>query len=353
MGKFGDQFRKAREAKKISLDDVSNVTKISSRMLKAIEEENFEQLPGGIFNKGFIRSYAKHLGLNHEEAVNGYLECMQREELEAQKAWMQESSPAKPAAKKNGDTPNEELPGLHLPRAEHVRPPKQKYLDSGERGGLPWPLITVATLVVVLAVILWIRHSHRLPSTPVKAIPQQSQSQPPIVPASAIAPSASGAHPAASTPTPLQSAKLTPASPTPVLPNSSPVKPTILYAAQAAARFPAPDTNTKAAPAPANTPSAALATKPLILVIRAEENSWISVTADGQPVLRETLIAPAHTSVRASREINVRVGNAAGVSFIWNGSELPAQGAESEVKTLVFNAEGLHEVAPAPAAQNQ
>jgi hypothetical protein len=48
----------------------------------------------------------------------------------------------------------------------------------------------------------------------------------------------------------------------------------------------------------------------------------------------------------------IRVGNAAGVTFSWNGQEIPAQGAEAEVKTLVFDANGVR-VLPAPApAQN-
>ena len=78
MGEFGDKFRKAREKKELSLDDVSNVTKIGSRMLRAIEEEHFDDLPGGVFNKGFIRAYAKHLGLDAEDAVSDYLACLDR-----------------------------------------------------------------------------------------------------------------------------------------------------------------------------------------------------------------------------------------------------------------------------------
>jgi hypothetical protein len=79
------------------------------------------------------------------------------------------------------------------------------------------------------------------------------------------------------------------------------------------------------------------------LVIRANENSWISVTSDGQLVTQETLIAPAQTTVRGSREISVRVGNAAGVSFLLNGKEVRAQGAEAEVKNFVFDANGLRD----------
>jgi hypothetical protein len=55
----------------------------------------------------------------------------------------------------------------------------------------------------------------------------------------------------------------------------------------------------------------------------------------------ETLIAPAHTSVRATRDVVVKVGNAAGVSFLLNGNEFPAQGNVGEVKTYVFDASGI------------
>ena len=63
--------------------------------------------------------------------------------------------------------------------------------------------------------------------------------------------------------------------------------------------------------------------------------------ADGKPVAQETLIAPAHTSVRARREIVVKTRNAAGVSFLLNGREIPAQGNEGEVKTYVFDETGV------------
>ena len=59
----------------VSLDDIADGTKIGTRLLRALEEEHFELLPGGIFNKGFVRAYAKYLGLNEEEAVSDYLEA--------------------------------------------------------------------------------------------------------------------------------------------------------------------------------------------------------------------------------------------------------------------------------------
>src|SRR6266567_3952513 len=53
----------------------------------SIEQEHFDQLPGGIFNKGFIRAYAKHLGLNDEEAVTDYLACLRQAQIDAHEVW--------------------------------------------------------------------------------------------------------------------------------------------------------------------------------------------------------------------------------------------------------------------------
>ena len=90
----------------------------------------------------------------------------------------------------------------------------------------------------------------------------------------------------------------------------------------------------------------------MTLVIRASETSWISVQADGQTVSQETLIAPAHASVRANREIVAKIGNAAGVTFLWNGQEIPANGAEAEVKTFIFDANGIRVLPTTQPAPN-
>ncbi len=73
MGVFGEKLRKQREQQGIELDAISYTTKISTRMLRALEDEHFDQLPGGVFNKGFVRAYARQVGLNEEEAIADYL----------------------------------------------------------------------------------------------------------------------------------------------------------------------------------------------------------------------------------------------------------------------------------------
>ena len=69
MESFGARLKREREQRKITLDEIAVATKIATRFLVAIEEDQFDQLPGGIFNKGFVRAYARHLGLDENQTI--------------------------------------------------------------------------------------------------------------------------------------------------------------------------------------------------------------------------------------------------------------------------------------------
>src|SRR5207248_4906116 len=69
MGVFGDRLRREREARGVTLGEISESTKISSGFLRALEQEDFERLPGGIFNRGFVRAYCKFLGIDEDAMV--------------------------------------------------------------------------------------------------------------------------------------------------------------------------------------------------------------------------------------------------------------------------------------------
>jgi cytoskeleton protein RodZ len=79
----------------------------------------------------------------------------------------------------------------------------------------------------------------------------------------------------------------------------------------------------------------------LTLVITVRQDAWMSVIADGLPVLSETLVAPTERSVEAHSHIVVRAGNIGAVDFSFNGNSLPTQGGYGEAKTLSFDAHGL------------
>ena|SRR3989442_1285366 len=72
MANLGASFKQARESKGISLDKIAAETRISTRFLQAIEDEEFNLLPGGIFNRGFVRTYAEKLGLDPVQALADY-----------------------------------------------------------------------------------------------------------------------------------------------------------------------------------------------------------------------------------------------------------------------------------------
>lgn len=73
MANFGEALRKERESRGIALDTVSGATKISLRHLNAVESDNFDQLPGGLFNKNIVRNYARTLGLDENEWVDRFM----------------------------------------------------------------------------------------------------------------------------------------------------------------------------------------------------------------------------------------------------------------------------------------
>lgn len=71
-GTFGESLRREREMRGVTLEEISAATRIAIRFLQAIENEAWEQLPGGVFNRGFVRAVARYLGLDEENIVAEY-----------------------------------------------------------------------------------------------------------------------------------------------------------------------------------------------------------------------------------------------------------------------------------------
>jgi len=126
---FGAKLRQQREQRGVSLDEISNTTKISTRMLQALEEDHFEQLPGGIFNKGFIRAYARVVGMDEDEVIADYLAAI---------------SPPDPEAKA---APEQRAPDL---RISEVKQPTSH---------LPWEVFAVVLLIAAIGFAGWGLHS--------------------------------------------------------------------------------------------------------------------------------------------------------------------------------------------------
>ncbi len=77
---LGEEIRRQREMRQISIREISDRTKISSRFLEAIEKNEFEALPAPVFTRGFIREYARELGLDPDDLVDRYMQHVKADE---------------------------------------------------------------------------------------------------------------------------------------------------------------------------------------------------------------------------------------------------------------------------------
>jgi cytoskeleton protein RodZ len=77
---LGEKLRQAREERGITLSEVAEQTRISSLYLESIDNDDYRTLPGGIFNRGFVKSYAKYVGLDEQEALAEYSQILAQSE---------------------------------------------------------------------------------------------------------------------------------------------------------------------------------------------------------------------------------------------------------------------------------
>jgi len=289
---FGEKLKLEREKRAITLEQISLSTKIGMRMLQALEEEKFSQLPGGIFNKGFVRAYAKHVGLDEDQAVADYLEASG------------ESSAAKADAEMEAE----------------IAPPEPREPFPSRQ--FPWGLFAAVLLLVALALWFWSRRQHKNNN---EEHPSQSS-----VPA-ATQKSAANSATESSAGSPVAPTGDANAAQTP-----SPAK-----EEEGPLTKPVPGSEKNAVTTAAKIAPATPATGEFTVVILAREDSWISITADGKPIIEETLVAEDQRAVHAQKEVIIKVGNTGALDFVFNGKKLNSQGDYGEVKTLTFRSTGL------------
>lgn len=259
MGSFGDRLQREREMRGITLEEIAEATKIGTRSLRALEQQDFDKLPGGIFNKGFVRAYARYLGLDEEQAVADYLEAL-GEAQAAGKTTRQE-----PGA--NAASPERDI---FLPEVEDSEPLR-----------LPLGPIAVVVVVAVLLFSGWRYYTKN-------GMPNLRR-----VRAAAQQPAPPAAKPAA-----------------------------------------APDASRSGA-------NAAPAKDGFVVRVKAKEDSWISIVADGKPVMSDVLPKESEKSVHAQQSVVLKTGNATGIELFYNDKLVPPLSPDGKVKTLEFTSAGL------------
>jgi len=130
MSSFGEELRRERELRQISLREISESTKINVRYLDALERNEFKHLPGGVFNKGFVRAFAQYIGVDPESMVNSYL--------------LEESAQAREAAQSGDVLRPADAGALHSATEEPTL--------AAARGGGSWkPVLWGVAAVILIA----------------------------------------------------------------------------------------------------------------------------------------------------------------------------------------------------------
>lgn len=309
MNSIGEQLRQAREAKGLSVHDVEQATHIRRAFLLAIEEGRLEELPEPIYARGFVRQYARLVGLDPEPLLEAFGRAIGPREV---------------------------------PVPTMLDEPLWQSARSGVRG-----LVTALVVALVLLVAGWLVYNyaylHQTP-WPLNQLDLRvlGLGAPAPTPTATMAPAA--APQPAPTETPLPTATPVPATPAATaLPATS--TPTLR----------APVTTTPAVGTPTvGTPEATrstTATVPASEGLPTEEGfavrlvatgyTWVGVTVDDEQVFAGNLDAGDERSWTVENVFEITIGNAAAASIEVNGRPVGPLGGQGQVVTLRYTPETL------------
>lgn len=293
MPAFGENLRREREMRGVSLEEIASFTKISRRFLQAIEQDDFAKLPGGIFARSFIRSYVRYLGLDEERVMAEY-------QLAAQ--------------------PGDDVDLHWAPASKSVAP----------RPVARTPLVaTLVGIILFTGGYALYHYSRSAAETPVPPAPSPTVTpSPPASPAQPITSPNANASPAGVNP---PAGGTAPATTRGVAPSASAVP----------ATGESPPTQPTAPPSPQSAQDA-----DLVLQVAATERSWVAVDADGKTAFQRVLNPNEVKTVKAHESFDVTAGNAQGVILTLNGETLKPLGRRGEVKSVHITREDLKSSAP-------
>jgi cytoskeleton protein RodZ len=300
MTSIGECLRRERLRRNLQLEQISDELKISTRMLAAIEAEDFEKLPGGVFAKSFVRQYAHVLGLDEDEMAAEVDRMLHPEEP---------PESAKPDAQ-----------AVPLPRMEGWQSVGDTRMRiAGWSSSLPALLLVIVVMLVCSGIYAFWQHPRRVVATNQTARASQA-ARPPSNTESTVAPSAP-APPAAQESQPPRPSEA---------PQAAGVTPAVLK--PAAASTGAPET-------PASPPG------PVHVEITATEAAWVRAVSDGKYLFSVTIEPNQTRTVDAAQSVVLRVGNAGNVNIVLNGKPIGAIGPKGQVRNVQLTSGGFQIVA--------
>ena len=272
---FGAKLREARERRSVTLRQIANATKISVGVLDSLERNDISKLPGGIFGRAFVRSYAVEVGLDPEETIQDFIAQFPNDSVTA----------GHPASDQGED---------------HVA------VESDRR--------TAGTFVWLIAVSVPIAAGLFYFST-LRSAPAASE-------------------PTAATSAPAPASRPVPAAAAPVI--SEPAVPAAGSSGAApAVTTPAPVP--AAAPPDAPPLLAAPASTQLTVAVTAKRPCWVSATVDGRKAIERLLKAGEQQTVTVHSDMVLTAGDASAIALRFNGADARALGKAGEVVTARIN----------------
>ena len=327
---FGAELAQAREQRGITLPELARRTKIGVDALKAIERGDLTALPGGLYTRGFLRAYAREVGLNPDEIVRRYREKF-KDQDQAANAMAQLDV------------------GVNVtcaPGQVHV-----KDIDAMTRRWSWTAWLSGAAVVLVGAAIhfaLTPTTSWKTPRTQTArsapnpgatstATPAATQPVGPVLPPLPPPPSTAAPNAAAPNTAAPNSAAPNAAAPNTAAPNT---------AAMTAASI--GTSGSVAAIVPGHPTDAA--TNTLRLDVKPTGDCWVSATADGQRVLYRLMAAGERTQIEARDEVTLLVGDAGTCLFDINGAGARRLGAPGQPVTVHLTRQNFEQYLERPPA---
>lgn len=323
MTSIGETLRRERLKRKLGLQEVSSELKISPRLLEAIEDEDFDKLPGGVFTRSFVRQYARLLGIDEEE-ISGELQRV----LE----------PAAFGSSSAQVIPRSE-PEIPLPRVEaweHVGDKSQRWSKS-----LPAFAMVVAIMLLCSFVYSWWQRArrpavaHESAPPPVETATTRPAPQvPPREPATPreVQPGATADANAAAD----RKKEATPET------EAAKVAPQINGGSQANGG------GAPAAPSTAAANAVALSNAAVRVEMTADEPVWVSAHGDGKYLFSGTLQPNESRTAQAETTVILRLGNAGGIHISLNGKPIGPIGPKGQIRTVQLTSGGFQIVLPEP-----
>ncbi len=300
---FGSYLKHERELRGIALDTIAHSTKIHTRFLTALEENRFEDLPGEVFIKGFIRAYGQAIGLNADELLAAYHETSG-------------TRPESGAFASSATEAVEEVP----------ESPDNPLLKPGLGIG--------AALIIIIFGVYWVTSGgdsteparetrSAAPLEVDNSLPEVAQEAESTAPAEAGGPRSAGEPP-----------KTAPA-------GQTPIKNTVTVSEKNDIMKGLQD-QTVSQPEDLSTETA-MVDQSLQLVIRVNEHAWFNLTVDDRREQDFILPAGGSKTIEAKNAIVMTIGNRRATELILNNQplELP-ESPDNVIRNLTVNAELLN-----------